>query len=219
LNKRGVERHLHDSYKVSRGNERRFPNREEPRLQTICEPCRHSIHRLVRRQLHKAGIGATTAIGLLSLRETQSVPGKLPPILRQQRPIHMDLSRAECLECGAFSAATTGNVLPSWLHKHFVGRCLPLRNTYPVSATADTPLHFSRVDASRLPASVQLRRWRASCRVPQHELQVSAPSAGGWRTQTFRPEGRGCDVGSSLPFRRIKPGFLNLREADLPTDY
>ena len=114
LNKRGEERHLYDSYKVSRGNEDGSPNREEPRLQTICEPCRHSIHRLVRRQLHKAGIGATAAMGLLSLRETQSVPGKLPPILRQQRPIHMDLSRAEFLECGAFSAATTGNVLPSW---------------------------------------------------------------------------------------------------------
>jgi len=61
LNKRGVERHLYDSYKVSRGNERRFPNREEPRLQTICEPCRHSIHRLVRRLLHKTGIGSESS--------------------------------------------------------------------------------------------------------------------------------------------------------------
>ena len=145
--------------------------------------------------------GATAAIGLLSLRETQSVPGKLPPILRQQRPIGMDLSRVEFLECGAFSAATTGFFLPSGRDKHFVGRCLPLRNTYPVSATVGTPLHFSRDDASRLPASVQLRRWRASCRVPQHQLQVSAPSAAGCRTQTFRSEGPGYDVGSSLPLQ------------------
>ena len=41
--------------------------------------------------------GAKAAIRLLSLRDTQSVPGKRPSILRQQQPARMDPFRAGIL--------------------------------------------------------------------------------------------------------------------------
>jgi hypothetical protein len=128
----------------------------------------------------------------------------------------MDLSRVEFLECGAFSAATTGFFLPSGRDKHFVGLCLPLRNTYPVSATVDTPLTFPgmmQVDC-QLPCNcgdgTLLDECRStSCKSQPPAPQVVVPRRSGQRDQ---------DTTWDLLFhcRRIKPGFLNLREADLP---
>ena len=151
------------------------PNREEPQLQTTCEPCRHNIHRLERRLLHKTGIGGESSNqAAVASRHTISSGQTASNSASTTACTHGSLSCWDsCMR--SFRAAITGNVSPSVTQtfrrqmsassKYLSSKCHGRHTFFTFPEMMQDDCQLSCICDDSLLAEV-----------PQHELHVSAPA-------------------------------------------